>query len=131
MADHVGETGAVSAHPLICIDPSTLRAWLSSGDTVLIDVRQPAEHALEHISGARSIPLCKLDRSFLPRHGRIVLFCASGNRSRTAARRLAVAGLAHLEGGLAAWKASGLPTVTAARPPLPVLERFEAASQLA
>lgn len=96
---------------LIRIDPATLKAWLAQGDTVLIDVREAAEHAREHIAEARLMSLCKLDPSALPADQRIVLYCASGNRSQTAARRLALAGLAHLEGGLAAWKAAGLPTV--------------------
>ena len=93
------------------IDPATLQAWLACGDTVLVDVREATEHAREHISGARLMLLYKLDPSALPRDKRIVLCCASGNRSQTAARRLSLEGLAHLEGGLDAWKAAGLPTV--------------------
>ena len=101
----------MSINSLVCIDPQTLRAWLACGDTVLIDVREDAEHAREHIAGARLMPLCKLDAAQLPKDKRIVLCCASGNRSRTAARRLALPGLAHLQGGLFAWKAYGFPTV--------------------
>jgi len=96
---------------LIRIDPATLQAWLACGDTVLVDVREVTEHAREHISGARLMPLYKLDPSILPRDKRIVLCCTSGNRSQTAARRLPLEALAHLEGGLEAWKAAGLPTV--------------------
>ena len=96
---------------LIRIDPATLQAWLASGDTVLVDVREAAEYAREHISGAGLMPLYKLDPSILPRDKRIVLCCASGNRSQTAARRLPFEDVAHLEGGLEAWKAAGFPTV--------------------
>jgi rhodanese-related sulfurtransferase len=96
---------------LIRIDARTLQAWLACDDTILIDVREPSEYDREHIVGARLMPLCNLDAAALPKGKRIVLCCASGNRSQTAARRLAVSGLAHLEGGLFAWKAYGLPTV--------------------
>lgn len=96
---------------LLRIDAHTLQGWLACGDTVLIDVREPAEYAREHIIEARLIPLCTLDAARLPTDKRIVLCCASGNRSQTAAKLLALPGLAHLEGGLFAWKAHGLPTV--------------------
>jgi rhodanese-related sulfurtransferase len=101
----------MSSHSLIRIDAQTLNGWLACGDTVLIDVREPAEYAREHIVGAQLISLTTLDVSHLPREKRIVLCCASGNRSQTAARKLGLPGLAHLEGGLFAWKAYGLPTV--------------------
>ena len=101
----------MSSHSLIRIDARTLQAWLACGDTVVIDVRDAAEYAREHIVGARLMPLCSLDATGLPKGKRIVLCCASGNRSQTAARRLAVPGLAHLEGGLFAWKAYGFPTL--------------------
>jgi rhodanese-related sulfurtransferase len=101
---------------LVRIDPTTLSAWLARGDTVLIDVRKIAEFDREHIPGARSMPLASLDVSALPAEKRIVLCCAAGCRSQTAARRLGLSGLAHLEGGLAAWKAAGFATVTKQQP---------------
>ena len=102
----------MSKHALKCIDPATLRAWLAMGDTVLVDVREAAEHARERIAGARLMPLSKLDPAALPGGKRVVLCCASGCRSRTAARRLGLEGLAHLEGGLSAWIEAGMPTVS-------------------
>lgn len=116
---------------LIRIDPATLKAWLGCGDTVLIDVREPAEFAREHIAGARLMPLSRLDARDLPEGMRIVLCCAGGCRSQTAARRLGLAGLAHLEGGLSAWSAAGFATVEKqpARPS--ANDRFEPPAQLA
>ena len=99
------------SHALTSIDPATLNAWLSLGGTVLVDVRCPSEFEMEHIAGALLIPLRDLDPTRLPTGKRIVLCCASGCRSRTAARRLGVSGLAHLEGGLGAWADAGYPVV--------------------
>lgn len=92
---------------LMRIDPATLKTWLACGDTVLIDVREPAEFARGHIAGARLMPLSSLRASDLPQDKRIVLCCAAGCRSQTAARRLGLAGLAHLEGGVSAWISAG------------------------
>ena len=119
----------MTAKSLIRIHAETLQAWLAEADTVLIDVREHTEFALEHIRGARLMPLWRLDASALPKGKRIVLCCASGNRSQTAARRLDIDGLAHLEGGLAAWKAAGLPMVHRLPFNPASIERFQRAAQ--
>ena len=113
------------------VDAKTLQAWLASGDTVLIDVREPMEYAREHIAGARLMSLCALDPAQLPRGKRIVLCCASGNRSQAAARRLGLPGLVQLTGGLFAWKAYGLPTVKKPGPRLGTMRRLEPPLQAA
>lgn len=119
----------MTGNSLIRIRPETLQAWLAEGNTVLVDVREHTEFALEHIRGAHLMPLWNLDPSALPQSRRIVLCCASGNRSQTAARRLGFEGIAHLEGGLAAWKAAGYPTVHR-QPFNPAsIERFQRAAQ--
>ena len=121
---HVGMNG------LRCIDPATLSAWLAVGDTVVIDVREPAEHQREHIAGARLMPLSRLDAQALPADKRIVLCCASGCRSKTAARRLGLAGLAHLDGGIYAWMEAGLPVVRAEAQRFSAVLRFGPSAQL-
>lgn len=113
------------------IDSKTLQAWLACGDTVLIDVREPGEYEREHIVGAQLMPLCTVDAAHLPQGKRIVLCCASGNRSQTAARRLSIPGLTQLAGGLFAWKAYGLPTVKKHRPAPGAVRRFDASAQAA
>ena len=109
---------------LMCIDPATLNTWLASGNTVVIDVREPGEHARGHIQGSRLMPLSRLDPYAVPPNSQIVLCCASGSRSKTAARRLGLEGLAHLEGGLSAWIEAGLPTAQGQTPQL-MAARFE------
>ncbi len=81
-------------------------------DIVLIDVRTPQEHGLERIGGALLMALQEFRPKSLPGQEakRIVLHCGSGVRSGKAAALCLAAGMeriAHLEGGLAAWKNAG------------------------
>jgi rhodanese-related sulfurtransferase len=93
-----------------------LQAMMTTGGVTLIDVREPNEFAAEHIAGAINQPLSTFDPDALPvAAGKtVVLQCAGGKRSGMALDRCATAQAAidtHLGGGLAAWKAAGLPTV--------------------
>ena len=81
---------------------------------VLIDVREPAEFDAEHIEGARPFPLSTFDPNQLPKDAPLIFNCGIGKRAAMAVARAQQAGYAHnthLAGGLAAWKAAGLPTV--------------------
>lgn len=83
---------------------------------VLIDVCEPAEFAAGHASGARNIPMGRLDGAKeLPSNKALplVLLCASGARAGRAAAQLRKAGYdgaIAVSGGLAAWREAGLPT---------------------
>ncbi|MEX1234850.1 MAG: rhodanese-like domain-containing protein [Roseovarius sp.] len=82
-------------------------------DIVLVDVRTPQEHALGRISGAMLMALQEFRPACLPGQEakRLVLHCGSGVRSGKAAQQCLAAGIApiaHLEGGMAAWKDAGL-----------------------
>lgn len=112
-------------------NPVDIAAWLESGDVMLVDVRETSEYEAEHIAGALLLPLSALDADVFPAlpSARIVVHCAIGKRSAAAARILIAAGhdhVAHMAGGLKAWKAAGLETElpldvpeqpAAARPP--------------
>ncbi|MFN8090178.1 MAG: adenylyltransferase/sulfurtransferase MoeZ [Mycobacterium sp.] len=100
-----GEPRAASA-----ITPVELRELLSAGAVDLIDVREPAEWAINRIGGARLLPKSVLDSgaglSGVPRDRAVVLYCKTGIRSAAVAATLKEAGFAdvrHLEGGIAAW----------------------------
>ena len=90
---------------------------LEAGTAVLIDIREPAEHARENIADARLVPLSQLDseefaaeRAASPA---VIFHCQSGNRTCMNFDKLAALGLSNifvLEGGIGAWKAAGLPT---------------------
>lgn len=98
------------------LSPAQVRGLLDKGEILLIDVREPAEFAAERIHGALNFPLSTFDPRTLPHHAdRIVFQCGSGKRSAMAVQRCQAAGFdvdSHLAGGIAAWRAANLPTVT-------------------
>ncbi|MSR18171.1 MAG: rhodanese-like domain-containing protein [Phycisphaerales bacterium] len=121
---------------LECSDAALL---LSSGGAILIDVRNPDEHAASRISGSLLMPLPSLEARAvfaLARKGRgvgdssasesptrVVVHCRSGVRSATACAQLTAAGASdcifiNLKGGILAWTAAGLPTSSAPAAPL-------------
>lgn len=99
------------------LTPQQVKASLAAREILLLDVREPAEFAVEKIAGALNVPLSTFNPAALPDAGgkTVVLQCAGGKRSAMVVDRCRKAGQAietHLAGGLAAWKAAGLPTVT-------------------
>ncbi|WP_044558848.1 rhodanese-like domain-containing protein [Azospirillum sp. B4] len=100
------------------LDPVTAHGLVRDGHAILIDVRESGEHAAEHIPGALLRPLSSFDPQALPRAlprdgVAIILQCGSGKRSATAMAKCRAAGVpchGHIEGGIMAWKAAGLPT---------------------
>ena len=99
------------------IDALSLNKRLGDSKTVLIDIREPQEHAREHIEGAQLAPLSKLRaENFGDVHDKTAVFhCHSGGRTGSNAKLLMSKGFReayHLSGGIVAWKAAGLPTRT-------------------
>jgi rhodanese-related sulfurtransferase len=99
------------------LDAADVARLLEEDAIVLIDVREPSEHAAERIHGALLFPLSTFDPAALPDSGgrAVVFHCAAGVRSAKAVAACQSAGLlhdSHLKGGIQAWKAAGLPTVT-------------------
>jgi rhodanese-related sulfurtransferase len=97
------------------IDPISLKKRLDEGSAVLIDIREPHEHAREHIVGARLAPLSGLHAEDFGecRDKTAVFHCHSGGRTGANAQLLTSKGFRdtyHLRGGIMAWKAAGLPT---------------------
>lgn len=99
----------------------------AAAGAVLVDLREPAELRLEGmIEGAVHAPRGMLEfwadpagpyhRPEFDPARRTVLYCASGGRSALAVKtlsRLGYADVAHLDGGVKAWKQAGHPTVVA------------------
>ncbi|WP_428248449.1 rhodanese-like domain-containing protein [Ferrovibrio sp.] len=99
---------------LQAISPDRLKTLMDAGQAVLIDIREPSEHAREHILGARLAPLSAFDRHDFDRDkDKVAVFhCKSGNRTAMNVTRLAAAGFREayiLQGGLDAWRKAGLP----------------------
>lgn len=80
----------------------------------VLDVRAVDEYRAERIAGAINIPYYDLPArlSDVPTGHPLIVHCASGIRSQIAVSLLErhnVSGFAHLDGGIAAWKAAGQP----------------------
>jgi len=105
------------------LDPDAVEAELASGDAVLVDVREADElEATGRIPGSVHIPRGMLEfradptspyhQEPLDPSARVILHCASGGRSALAAAALKDMGydrIAHLDGGMKAWKEAGKP----------------------
>jgi rhodanese-related sulfurtransferase len=114
-ATETGETSAV-----VLSSPEEAQALIDSGDVKLLDVRTPEEFAAGHIAGAENIDFYAADFAgrldALDQGERYVVYCRSGNRSGQATALMAGKGfgsVTDVDGGIVAWEAAGLPTVTA------------------
>lgn len=96
---------------LPAIGPDDVVSWLEKGAQPL-DVREPDELELGGVAGAASIPLGDLPQEVgaLPAGRPLLVYCASGMRSTTAASVLERAGVGpvlNLRGGYGAWQEAG------------------------
>ena len=96
------------------VTPQEVRDAVGRGeDLALIDVREPNEWNLGHLPGAVHIPRGVLESAIetrVPRERRVVLYCASGNRSALAAESLQAMGYANvasMSGGFRGWADMG------------------------
>jgi rhodanese-related sulfurtransferase len=117
-------SGAMLVWPLVrrgAGGPSvgTLEATMliNQKDAVVIDVREPGEFAQSHILNARNVPLGELEARIKDlerfKEKPVIVSCATGNRSGTAAsilRKRGFTNVVNLAGGVAAWQQAGLPT---------------------
>jgi rhodanese-related sulfurtransferase len=106
---------ANSPHTGGFLTPTQLSQRLAAEpDLLLLDVRGYSEFAQERIAGSTCVPWDELSHRHdeIPRERSVVLLCATGRRSGLAAAALASRGImaAQLEGGIAAWRGSGLAT---------------------
>ena len=98
-------------------DLGTLGATrLLNQDALLLDVRETNEFEQGRLPNALHIPLSQLAGRIGEVKGKhdlpVIVYCASGRRSRMAGATLAKAGfkdIYHLTGGIAAWRGAGLP----------------------
>lgn len=105
------------------LSPAKVADEVGSGEVLLVDIREAEERVQNGvIRGALHAPRGMIEfyadpsspyhRAEFQPSRRIILHCASGGRSALAADTLAVLGyedVAHLDGGLKAWKEQGLP----------------------
>ena len=81
-------------HPNVIQNEELLQKSETNQNTVILDVRESAEYAFNHIPNAKSIPLGELDDYIneLDKESEIYVVCRTGNRSDLAAQKLATAG---------------------------------------
>jgi molybdopterin/thiamine biosynthesis adenylyltransferase/rhodanese-related sulfurtransferase len=96
------------------VDPAEVQASLGNG-TVVIDVRETEEWDAGHIPGAKHVPRghleSRIEGAVSDRSQKVVLYCASGNRSALAAHTLqgllGYENVSSMTGGITLWKDRG------------------------
>ena len=90
---------------------------INSKDAIVLDVRTAAEFAQSHILNSRNVPLDEIEARIRElerfKAKSIIVSCATGNRSGSAAailRKHGFTNVVNLAGGIAAWQQAGLPT---------------------
>lgn len=100
----------------------TARAESEAGRAVLIDIREPAEHATGVAPGARLLPMRQLGARLaeIPTDPQqpVLLICNTHNRSSATLKALRKEGYAHVryvQGGMSEWARRGWPMVAPGR----------------
>ena len=99
------------------VTPAEVRQMqLSEPPPLMLDVRSPEEFAAGHVPGAIHIPFEQVTARVheVEAAPTIVVYCAVGPRARKGEASLLAAGVdakrvRHMEGGMIAWEAAGLP----------------------
>lgn len=104
-----GGSGAVS--------PFNATLMMNKEDAAVVDVRDADDYAQGHILNARNLPFKEIETRIAElqrfKNKPLIVVCDKGVRAAGAAALFKKLGFAHavpLEGGLAAWRAAGLPT---------------------
>jgi rhodanese-related sulfurtransferase len=106
------------------VTPERLDELIRGDGVRVVDVREPAEHAREHLPGAELAPAGR----GVPTDGRTAVFyCRTGQRSRAVAERAARKDrrVHHLAGGIEAWKKAGKPVVVAPDAPMAIMRQVQ------
>jgi sulfur-carrier protein adenylyltransferase/sulfurtransferase len=96
------------------VDPSEVKPLVGNG-VPIIDVREADEYAVSHLPGAKHVPRghleSRIDTAVPDRKQRVILYCASGQRSALAAHtlrhELGFEDVVSMTGGITLWKDRG------------------------
>jgi len=104
--------------PLDAVSLETARAEFEAGRAVLIDIREPDEHATGVAAGARLLPMQQLKQRIHEIPNRpdqpVLLICHTQGRSSATLQMLRAQGYGHVRyvsGGMSEWARRGWPTV--------------------
>jgi rhodanese-related sulfurtransferase len=107
------KTNVIATQQLLTPDQYQAQFQTLNRPHFLLDVRTPEEFATGHIPGAANISVQTLAQRLreVPKTMPVVVYCRSGNRSRTALQLLKRAGYSEVYdlGGIIDWRAQGLP----------------------
>jgi rhodanese-related sulfurtransferase len=110
--------GATAATRVEHVDAPEAARLIERSNVTVLDLRTPEEHAVAHLAGAQLLnfnsPDFERELARLDRGRTYLVHCASGRRSTAALekfRELGFQHVIHLDGGLRAWQAAGLPVV--------------------
>src|SRR5215218_2898151 len=109
------------------LSPQQVKEELSKDNVVLIDIRDGDElkqngkiagsvHPSRGMLEFYADPSLSYHKPEFDKNNRIILHCASGGRSALAAstlRQMGYENIAHLDGGMKAWKEAGMPVTEA------------------
>lgn len=111
-----GETAADNADIISISVEEVYEIIKNKDDYYILDVRTEQEYYEGHIEGAALIPVQELESMLdkLPQDKPIIVYCRSGNRSRTAAEILVSNGfdMVYDMGGINDWIEKGYPVIT-------------------
>ena len=91
------------------IDSDGALELMARNEALSVDVREPHEYASGHIPAAILVPVSQLEKRWkeVPRDRTVIVYCASGSRSRSACQFLSqekgYTSLLNLEGGIGSW----------------------------
>jgi len=117
----LGFATMLAAHAALPEGPVTIdmaRAEAEAGRALLVDVREPHEHATGVARGAKLLPMREIGARLaeIPKDAAqpVLLICNTQNRSRAvwqALRERGYTNVRYVEGGMSEWARRGLPLV--------------------
>ena len=116
------------------LSDQTLQDWCEKGaipdDVVMVDIREPAEYAREHIPGSINMPAATLkDSQFTDyRDKTIVFYCRIGNRTQNVKEKLMTFNLKEafcLPQGIEQWKNCKMPVIQNADQPIEIMRQVQ------
>jgi len=114
----LGSLVAADASDALSVSLDTARTELEAGRVVLIDIREPNEHAAGVARGARLLPMSQIGQRLAEIPGDptqpVLLVCNTQNRSSRTLKALRERGYGNVrfvEGGMSEWVRRGWPVV--------------------
>lgn len=113
----ISSMNAFAAPPVVSLDDAR-KALETDSSAIMIDIREPSEHANGVAKGAKLIPMSQLGRRLaeLPKPGaeKFMVICATQNRSANIVGQLQQMGYtnaSYVHGGMSGWSMRAWPMI--------------------